>query len=532
MDLNYILIWLSGLSCLSITLRLVKAGVGQNKGWFGVSLGILVVLAALYFASPETAGLISGSLWILLIVLPNYGLRILSKLLFQFKYDKAYRLAQILAVLHPYDGWRSVPEVVRALVLLDKGETSDAARILSKHNAERTFVGRLAILQLFSGLGEWEGLLRWIEDPGMISVVAYDPVLITARLRALGETGRLDEMLQLFHDSAPVVEGAESTEHADVARLFVFSFCGWVEGVSLLLRGPLKSYPEAIQKFWLATAEMATGNSEIALADFRILVASDDGRIQKAAERRLEVGLAYAPNTVSGRGRELLQEAQRHIGEDLDRDVARYGTARPWASYGFIAINVGLYLYCQLVFNTDDPISLQLYEVGALVPHILPDTGEYWRLATATVLHFNFLHLAMNMLGLYFLAPFVELSLGWSRFIGCYLVSSIGSMGIITYLTLNEGLEQSLLVGASGGVMALIGATAAILLRAWRKQRSKVLQRQLSVVGLIVAFQVVFDVSTPQVSFTAHFSGMVIGFLIASWGPHQGFARSSLRVGH
>jgi membrane associated rhomboid family serine protease len=85
----------------------------------------------------------------------------------------------------------------------------------------------------------------------------------------------------------------------------------------------------------------------------------------------------------------------------------------------------------------------------------------------------------------------------------------------IIFLTSRGLLQDDFVVGASGSILGLIGASAAILVQAWVRHRAIAARRRLVSILLIVLLQAVFDLMTPQVSFTAHLSGAVFGFLIA-----------------
>jgi membrane associated rhomboid family serine protease len=80
-----------------------------------------------------------------------------------------------------------------------------------------------------------------------------------------------------------------------------------------------------------------------------------------------------------------------------------------------------------------------------------------WQLVTYLFIHNGFWHLFSNMLGLYFLGPEVERTLGTNRFFALYFLSGI--LG---------GLGWSLLspygscIGASGAVFGVLGAYAAL----------------------------------------------------------------------
>ncbi len=160
-----------------------------------------------------------------------------------------------------------------------------------------------------------------------------------------------------------------------------------------------------------------------------------------------------------------------------------------------------------------------LEALGAVSPERVL-AGEWWRLGTATLLHFGWLHLVMNLGGLYVLGPYVERALGRVRFVATYLLAGVGMMLIAVLLTRVHLLEPQLLVGASGGIMGLCGATAAVLLRGGRVEGAPVARRRLRSIALIVVVQAGFDLVTPQVSFMSHLGGALIGFSVAALMKH------------
>ena len=85
-------------------------------------------------------------------------------------------------------------------------------------------------------------------------------------------------------------------------------------------------------------------------------------------------------------------------------------------------------------------------------------TGSIWQLVSYQFIHQGIAHLLSNMLGLYFLGPETERTLGTNRFFILYFLSGI--LG---------GLGWSLLspagifcIGASGAVFGILGAYAAL----------------------------------------------------------------------
>jgi membrane associated rhomboid family serine protease len=85
---------------------------------------------------------------------------------------------------------------------------------------------------------------------------------------------------------------------------------------------------------------------------------------------------------------------------------------------------------------------------------------QVWRLITFQFLHGDPFHLLFNMLGLYFLGPVLERSWGTKKFLTFYLIS--GTVGGLLYVAADalNILGGGTLIGASGGVLALLVACA------------------------------------------------------------------------
>ena len=86
---------------------------------------------------------------------------------------------------------------------------------------------------------------------------------------------------------------------------------------------------------------------------------------------------------------------------------------------------------------------------------------------------------------------------------------------------------DTVVVGASGSIMGLVGATVAVHLRGWARERARIASRRLLFLVFVIAFQVVFDLATPEVSFLAHFGGVLIGFVAASLMRHRVSGRAA-----
>jgi membrane associated rhomboid family serine protease len=172
-----------------------------------------------------------------------------------------------------------------------------------------------------------------------------------------------------------------------------------------------------------------------------------------------------------------------------------------------IALNVFVFLIEIARGNTPDA----LHRLGALDPNSVLFRGEYWRLLTSLFLHYGVVHLLFNLFALYILGPGLERAIGTFRFSLCYLIAGLGSTAGVIALTVVRIVQPGELVGASGAVMGIVGAWAGFLLRHQHVPRAR--QRLLNIL-VIVAIQVAFDLSTPQVSMAAHLCGLITGFIV------------------
>jgi membrane associated rhomboid family serine protease len=174
-----------------------------------------------------------------------------------------------------------------------------------------------------------------------------------------------------------------------------------------------------------------------------------------------------------------------------------------------ILLNIGVY-YVELHRGAlNNPIIL--HRLGALDVSSVISRGEFWRLFTALFLHYNPAHLIFNLIALYVIGPPLEKIIGLIRFTGCYIIAGLGSTAGVLLLTLAKIVQPADLVGASGCIMGIVGASAGFLLRQRHIWHAR--QRLLNIL-MIIAIQIAFDISTPQVSTSAHLCGLITGFVL------------------
>ena len=182
------------------------------------------------------------------------------------------------------------------------------------------------------------------------------------------------------------------------------------------------------------------------------------------------------------------------------RNVQRRSTVGTGiVTMALIAINVGIYLL-QLAggarINADEG---WIFEHGALYGPLVAQ-GDWYRLITAAFLHYGPIHLAMNMLALWWIGRPLEAWLGPVRYLLLYLVSGLaGSAGALI------ANPEAVTVGASGAIFGILGA--AIVLE---RQQTYVLGG--SAITLLVV-NLAFTFAVPGISIGGHLGGLAGGAL-------------------
>jgi membrane associated rhomboid family serine protease len=142
--------------------------------------------------------------------------------------------------------------------------------------------------------------------------------------------------------------------------------------------------------------------------------------------------------------------------------------------------------------------------IGVLQHH------EWWRLITSMFLHANPTHLYFNMFALWILGRQIESNLGAARFLAIYFGAGLGG-GLIVVAA---GQENTL--GASGAIYGLMGAALFFGIAALRAGHRKAAKGMLLAAGALIAINLLFTFSVPNISMAVHAGGLVTGFLIAA----------------
>jgi rhomboid protease GluP len=506
------LFWVVVAVCALGLVRLIAADRSQVQGAAVVCAGVLALAGVSQLVAPDHSEVIVVVAWIAFMVVPSLLSRIMVRRIMQERYGSARALARIVGVLHPFDTERRLPRVLDALEAAQKGQTDRAsAMLLELENDPRASVStrNLARGHRLRLTWDWEAFL---DGEGAAQTID-DPKLLSMRVRALGECGRLREMVQ----ASSQTRAQFGATNVALDQLFVLAFCGRPKAVEALVDGPLSALDPETKAAWLATASLAAGDPE--------------GKGRAALNALAETGSSMPVRNIArwrlanppANPRELLGPEEWRVVERYEDQIHRdlnFG-GRPlgeWRSayviIAMISINLALFVWETTHGGGESPQTL--YHMGGMWPASVIEQGEWWRLLAATFLHFGAAHLVLNMLALAVLGPFVERMLGHWRTLALYLAAGVGSSAVVLAITVAGWIDERMLIGASGAIFGLVGAQLVLLADGWRNLGSKLAARRLSNMASIVVLQVMFDLMTPQVSMGAHMFGLLIGAAAAA----------------
>ncbi|MHC4551942.1 MAG: rhomboid family intramembrane serine protease [Planctomycetota bacterium] len=111
-----------------------------------------------------------------------------------------------------------------------------------------------------------------------------------------------------------------------------------------------------------------------------------------------------------------------------------------------------------LLVNLVPALGNIIYGLGAVFPESVGNALQIWRVITYQFLHGGVMHLAFNMIVLYFMGPFIERAWGSRGFLKYYLICGAAGGIVYTVLVLVNVLKLGIMVGASGGIYGLMAA--------------------------------------------------------------------------
>src|SRR6267143_4009679 len=141
------------------------------------------------------------------------------------------------------------------------------------------------------------------------------------------------------------------------------------------------------------------------------------------------------------------------------------------------------------------------YRLGASFGPAIFYGHEWWRLVTAMFLHGGLIHIGFNMMALMQFGPALEELYGSARYLFLYVVT--GAFGFLV-----SAFTGHYSLGASGGLLGLVGAMLAITTKRGGSYMRELRSRLVS--SVVILF--VLGFSGVGIDNYAHFAGLAAGF--------------------
>ena len=172
----------------------------------------------------------------------------------------------------------------------------------------------------------------------------------------------------------------------------------------------------------------------------------------------------------------------------------------------FVLLAINTIMFFVVLFNGGfDGASLT--KNGGLVPRLVTEEKEYYRLVVAMFLHGGFFHFLMNSYFLHFLGGFTEKLLGGKRYAILYMLSGLGSSIAVWQLS-NPNIPT---IGASGALYGIMGGLLILTFVRpnWFSPYGIRSIRMISIINILFTFAL-----GNVVSFWGHMGGLISGIIL------------------
>jgi hypothetical protein len=261
---------------------IAKNRTPDGKTWIGTFAGIAAAGIAAVVWLPQWSGYIVASALVLFVVAPIM-LFVLARRRQAAGYPNAAAFyARPAWVLHPSRHMRLEASFLAAQTLASIEEKIAAYRALLSDATPEQSVSLNSWIAMDQD--DWESMLAQSRSAG-----DKPSALKSHEIRALGELGRVDEMIATYASAESVL----SREGLLVCRLFVLAFGGRTDAVRSLLGSQFRSLSARNKAFWIFIAGRAAGKADEEAR--RVLMSYARAADDEAFRRRVQRHLNAAP---------------------------------------------------------------------------------------------------------------------------------------------------------------------------------------------------------------------------------------------
>lgn len=373
-----------------------------------------------------------------------------------------------------------------AQIALQQGDTATVRSLISLPDADH-----LLLSQVYSLEGAWDKVLSLsVPATGDNAFIAR-----SARVQAYLQLGRLDSAEAELDDLRGEFErdkGPIGFRALQLSELRLAAERGQFEVVRQRLQQPFEG---VLPHVLLQIAARAAERSEQ----------------PDIAQRLYEQAYGAAPKEFRPRFADKLRSYGQEPPQVIERPLHWYGTLG-------LLIAIGLSYAAQLWLESTYGANTAWAVAGFIlnIPGI-PEANALWRMMSYAFLHGGWVHIGFNAWVLFDIGKIYEFRRGWGNVLASFVLGSL----LGGYLTLiAQASDQVILVGASGGILGIVGALMADVMRSSLPQDRILLRSLLQ----WMVFLIIFSVAIPNVSLWGHVGGVIGGLL---WGfIRQGLPKS------
>ncbi len=483
----------------------------QARSWWLALATVVVASLVTFLLAAELTGVVAFALVILLLIAPTQMMSAAQDALRRGAERRGIALARVASTLHPSAALRERARLHRLITDLRAGREPKAEiRHFSEQSPEMAALMPALLAHL---RGDTQAVLEHLSDPETRPHLLASGLGL-AYLRAIATTtDQGDAIAAAFHAVGSASPSLQQPEQLAIISVFLPSLVGDVATTryhAALLRAYLGPAEPAIAE---AMAIARAGDRESALRTLDEAAERHRGdRIAgqhiKAYRRVIEecVDRPPSPSQALAEILNILRRQAPRLAEIAALEGR--GADRLPLTWSIGGLLIAVHVVVSLSGDPLDPI--HLYGWGALATSLF-SAAEGWRLVTSTLLHAGLLHLVFNLVGLRFFGRFVEPLFGRARMAVIYVAAGVLAALAVAIIAGRD--TPQILVGASGAILGLGGATLAASLRRPTLRKSSRGKAQIRGLVLIFVLQLGFDALASAVSSTAHIAGFILGFL-------------------
>lgn len=173
-------------------------------------------------------------------------------------------------------------------------------------------------------------------------------------------------------------------------------------------------------------------------------------------------------------------------------------------TFSLLSVMIVYFIFISLNGGTTDIETLVKY--GALYPPFVLVYGQYYRLISSIFIHIGLMHIFFNGYALYIFGPQIERLMGPRKYFLFFLLTGLGG-NIATFFFAFETISA----GASGSLFGLFGAFLYLI----HRHSDMVTPEGRKNILKLLAINLVLTIAVPNISATAHFGGLIMGYLLS-----------------